>query len=252
MHRFYMPSAAGAGEHFELSGAEGHHACRVLRLGDGEQVTVLNGAGVELRCQVEGVRRGGVKLHVIQRIQHERLAHRITLVQSIIKGRGMDWLLQKATELGAARIVPVVTERSVVRLDAVEGAGRREKWEAVAVEAIKQCGSPWLPKIEAPVAIEAHLSSAEQNELELAGSLQPDAPHPRRHFDAFAGEHGRLPRTVSVWVGPEGDFTSGELERIEERGVRPVTFGRLVLRSDTAAVYAISVVQYELGRPDFS
>jgi 16S rRNA (uracil1498-N3)-methyltransferase len=250
MHRFHMPLAAGAGERFDLSPAEAHHAWRVLRLAGGESVTVLDGAGVELVCVVEAVRRGEVKLRVVQRIRHERPTHRMTLVQSLIKGRGMDWLLQKATELGVARIVPVVTERSVVRLDAAEGAERREKWEAVAVEAIKQCGSPWLPKIEVPITIDAYLKTGDRNELELAGSLQPDAPHPRRHFEAFVKEHGRLPRSVSVWVGPEGDFTPDELDRIGGRGVRPATFGRLVLRSDTAAVYAISIVQYELGSPE--
>jgi 16S rRNA (uracil1498-N3)-methyltransferase len=202
---------------------------------------------MELGCRVESVRDGRVSLRVEQRIQHERSPHRITLIQSMVKGRAMEWILQKATELGVARIVPVCTERTVLRLESAEGAGRREKWRTIAVEAIKQCGSPWLPEIEVPMPIAAHLKKGERAELEMAGSLQSEVRHPRQYFDAFVAENRRLPRSVALWIGPEGDFTPEELGGMIERGVRPVTFGRQVLRSDTAAVYAISVVQYELG-----
>jgi 16S rRNA (uracil1498-N3)-methyltransferase len=159
----------------------------------------------------------------------------------------MDSIVQKATELGVDRIVPVLTERTVPEFGPGTGASKRERWLGVAVESMKQCGTPWLPEILEPAPIAMRLKNGERGELGLVGSLQAGAQHPRRCFEQFVTERGRLPSSVEVWVGPEGDFTPEEMDRIVESGARPITFGRLVLRSETAAVYGLSVVQYEMG-----
>lgn len=246
VHRFHVPQVV-AEDWLELPRDEAHHACKVLRLRAGERVVVLDGAGLELGCEVEAVRGGRVSLRVRQRLRHPRPRQEITLIQAVLKGRAMEWLVQKATELGVARIVPITAERTVSQLDSGGAVGRREKWRAIAVEGIKQCGTVWLPEIALPVTVSEYLEQGTRSELVLVASLQPDAVHPRRCLESFMSARGRYPESVSVWIGPEGDFTRVELGRMKEAGACPVTLGRSVLRSETAALYLISVLQYELG-----
>jgi 16S rRNA (uracil1498-N3)-methyltransferase len=120
------------------------------------------------------------------------------------------------------------------------------KWQGVAIEAIKQCGSAWLPRVEAPLTPEQFLARKEQFDLPLIGSLRPDAQHPRQYFRNFQTQHGFAPKTVCVWIGPEGDFSLAEMETIQGAGVLPITLGRLVLRTDTASLYCLSIINYEL------
>ena len=161
----------------------------------------------------------------------------------------MRWLyiiIQKATELGAFRIVPLLSERVATHLDKKGPAHKAEKWQLIAIEALKQCGSAWLPKVEAPITPAQFLKRKEEFDLPLVASLQPGSKHPREYFRAFHANHGRPPKSICVWVGPEGDFTPAEITAIQSEGALPITLGPLVLRSETAAVYCLSVLNYEL------
>src|SRR6266446_1680321 len=122
------------------------------------------------------------------------LPWQITLLQAVPKGKLFESIIQKATELGACRIVPLLSERVVTRLG--EKAEKAGKWQSVAVEAIKQCGSAWLPQVEAPVTPEQFLARKEQFDLPLIGSLQPDAQHPRQYFTNFQKQRGSPPKTL--------------------------------------------------------
>src|SRR5205823_2614661 len=137
------------------------------------------------------------------------------------KGKIMDWIVQKATELGAFRIVPLLSERVVTKLSKKDSKDRSEKWQLIAIESIKQCGSPWLPQIEAPITPGQFLARNEKFELPLLASLQADARHPREHFGAFQQQHNRFPETICIWVGPEGDFAPAELEAIRSARALP-------------------------------
>ncbi len=252
MHRFYVSAEESRGETLVLSPRESRHATQVLRMRPGDELVVLNGAGEECLGEISELRREQVVVRVVNRQMQARLPYRITLVQAVPKGKIMDSIVQKATELGVARVIPILTERTVPGFGPETADTKRDRWEATAIEAMKQCGSAWLPELEVPISAPDLLEKADALDLGLVGSLQTGAQHPRRCFDAFIEEQARLPREVTIWIGPEGDFTPGELERIIETGVKPITMGRNVLRSDTAAVYLISVVQYELsvrGRP---
>jgi 16S rRNA (uracil1498-N3)-methyltransferase len=116
------------------------------------------------------------------------------------------------------------------------------------MEAIKQCGAAWLPKIEAPVTIESFLARKEKFDLALVGSLQKERRHPRDVLREFEGQNRRAPKTAGIWVGPEGDFTLDELTAIQNSGAQPISLGRLVLRVETAAIYCLSILNYELQR----
>jgi len=165
---------------------------------------------------------------------------------AIPKGKLIETIIQKAVELGAHRIVPLLTERVVTQLDGDGAEAKREKWQTVASEAMKQCGTPWLPKVEAPQTIAEFLARGEKIELPFIGSLQTARRHPREWILEFQKQHGRLPRSAAAWIGPEGDFTLTELQMIEAAGAKPVTLGRLTLRVETAAIYCLSFLNYEL------
>lgn len=233
-----------------LWGGEARHALQVLRLRPGDRVSVLDGAGHEFLCEIESCRRREVSLNLLEKRSHPPRPCEITLLQGVPKGKTFESIIEKATELGAARIVPLLTERVVVRLEGEEAARKTTKWQGAAIEAIKQCGAAWLPEVCPPQTATAFLAGREDFDLRLVASLQPDGKHPRDWFRAFFAEHGRHPRSVCVWIGPEGDFTPGEYEAIQAAGARPITLGPLVLRTDTAAMYCLSIVNYETASPN--
>ena len=246
MHRFYLPPDQCLDASLWLTGREAHHALRVVRVRRGQRVTVLDGAGHEFLCDVQEFDRDKVRLSVAEKHSHRPPPCRLTLVQALPKGKIMDAIVQKATELGAFRVVPVLSERVVAQLDPKEAALRARKWQLVAVEAIKQCGAPWLPQIEASLTPAQFLARKETSELPLLASLQADRRPAREYFRTFQAERGRLPQSVCVWVGPEGDFTPAEAQAIQSGGALPISLGPLVLRTETAAVYCLSILNYEL------
>lgn len=246
MHRFYLPPTQSQHLTFQLDERESHHAINVLRVKAGERVVVLDGAGREYLCEITGIDRDTVSLRVAHRMNLPPLPFELTLVQAITKGKTMDVIVQKATELGAHRIAPILSERTVAQVEADRASAKVEKWEQTAIEAIKQCGSAWLPKIESPVSPKDFLNRAEKFDLVLIASLQNDSKHPRTHIETFLAEKKRLPRSIAVWVGPEGDFTPAEINAIRAAGALPISLGPLVLRSETAAIYCLSVLNYEL------
>lgn len=222
--------------------AEAHHLGRVLRLGPGATVEAIDGRG---RLYV-------VRLAVLERTGgwgtiQARLAPRtespcaITLAPAVLKGDRMDWLVQKATELGVARLVPVETARSVVRRSEAP-AGRAARWARIAREAVKQCGRVVVPAVTAPRG--------------LAEVLAEEAP---RHAAAWLfsetggaplGEVARTARALPdllLLVGPEGGFTPAEVALAERAGARVVSLGPRILRAESAAVTAVALCQYLFG-----
>lgn len=245
MHRFFLPAAECRDAELQLTEREAHHALHVLRVRQGDRVSVLDGEGHEFRCEVLSVARPAVRLKVVRTESATVPICRTTLLQAIPKGKLFDFIIQKATELGAFRIVPLLTERVVTLLDEMDGAHKAEKWRQVAIEAIKQCGALWLPQIEPPVTPAQFLARHEPIELPLIAALQGETCHPRRCFEDFHATRGRMPSSAAVWIGPEGDFTPTEAELILTSGAIPITLGPQVLRTETAALYCLSVIQYE-------
>ena len=249
MHRFHLPPEESRGDALLLRGREAHHALHVLRVRDAERVVVLDGAGQHLECEVAGRQRDSLTLRVVDRKIIPPPPCAITLVQGIPKGKIIESIIQKATELGAGRIVPLLSERVVKQLDSDSAGIKAAKWQQVAIEAIKQCGQARLPKVEVPISVQEFLDRRETFELPLVGSLEKDSRHPREWFQEFHAKHKRGPKSSCVWVGPEGDFNPAEYDMIRKAGVLPITLGPLVLRVETAATYCLSVLNYELRAP---
>jgi 16S rRNA (uracil1498-N3)-methyltransferase len=247
MHRFYLPPEKCRGPLLQLGGREAHHALHVLRLQPGDMVTVLDGAGHTYLCKTQAAGQNVLSLEVCNDQSADPPPCPLTLLVAIPKGKIIEDIIEKAVELGVQRVVPLLSERVVTRVDAAGAAAKQEKWQQVAVEAIKQCGAPWLPQVEKPQTIADALSR--ESELSFVGSLQTARRHPREWIREFEAQHRRLPRSAGVWIGPEGDFTLAELQAIEAAGARPVTLGELTLRVETAAIYCLSILNYEFRQP---
>lgn len=242
MHRFYLEPALCQGTSLALSGPEAHHASQVLRVREGEAVTVLDGQGSKYQCHVESVRSRELHLSIEQVEKVPPRQCQLTLFQALPKGKLIEDIITKATELGVSCVVPVLSDRVVVRLDSGERAAKQEKWNRTAIEAIKQCGSAWLPRIEAPTELKALLARSPAFHLALVGALEPDSQHPKHWIE----ETPRPVLSACVWIGPEGDFTGEEYRAIRSSGALPVSLGPLVLRTETAALYCLSILNYEL------
>ena len=246
MPRFYIPPARWNPGRLLLDADESHHATSVLRLKTGDRVTVFNGEGAQAAAEIAGGGKRALELRPLEITQSPQPPCRITLGQAIPKGKTMDLIVQKATELGGAAVVPLLTEHTIVQCDAREAEKKREKWQAVVVEACKQCGQNWLPAVATPQRLDEWLKTAPAFDLLLIASLEPDARHPKAVLADFLREKGSLPASVLVLVGPEGDFTPGEIAQAKAHGCRPITLGPIVLRAETAALYCLSVLGYEL------
>jgi 16S rRNA (uracil1498-N3)-methyltransferase len=243
MPRFFVPPHLWNPDKLALDPAEAHHALDVLRMKAGDHATLFNGQGAEATVEFASVDKGRIELKKISVAKSPPLACRITLGQAIPKGKNMDLIVEKATELGAAAIAPLLSERTVVRCDEGEALAKREKWQRVAIEAAKQCGQNWLPTVAKPKTPKELFQSGEKYDLMLIASLQPDS----RHIKGVLAESGaKRPTNVLVLVGPEGDFTPAEVNLAKNAGCRPVTLGPIILRSETAAIYCLSVLSHEL------
>ena len=237
MNRFFAPPSQWAWGRVVLDEAEGRHAAEVMRLGVGDTASVFDGAGrlSEIRFVTVGKRR--VEGEIVKERAVPRPSFELTLVQAVPKGKLFEWILEKATELGVTRIVPLLSDRTVVQLEGGEREHKREKWERAVVEACKQCGQNWLPRVEAPLTT-AQFLQKEPPCRAFVGSLHPGAVP----FGVALRE--QLPKAVSFLVGPEGDFTSDEMERICAWGAQPVDLGEIILRVETAAMYGLSVLSH--------
>jgi 16S rRNA (uracil1498-N3)-methyltransferase len=230
-----------------LSPEESHHLVIVNRARAGAPVVAFDGQGTEWQTTLTGDRKNAAVLTVQTRRQIPRLPYAITLGQALPKGAAMDAIVRKATEIGVARIVPLESERTQVHLSGDRSDRKADKWKVAALEAAKQCGNPFLPEVLAPQNAIAFMRQSDAFDLKLIASLQPGATSLKPVLTAFQAQHGgEMPKRVLWLIGPEGDFSPSEMALSRELGFAPITLGPLVLRSETAAVYAVSILSYEL------
>jgi len=285
MHRFYIAPENWNPDALALRQSEAHHARDVLRMKRGDKAILFNGEGREITAEVIELHRDEIRLRKLHETETPPFRCRITLGQAIPKGKSMDLIVQKAVELGAAEIVPIISERTIVTLHAKEAAQKRAKWRQAAIEAAKQCGQNWLPHVLTPRTLKelfsdvatglrpvaqetSHRDVATTFDLRLIGSLQPDAQHLKKILADYSHDLrpsssiGRgnksepeqvgldkvrlKPDRVLILIGPEGDFTPAELALAKSHGCLPITLGPIILRVETAAIYCLSVLSYEL------
>jgi 16S rRNA (uracil1498-N3)-methyltransferase len=246
-HRFYIPPNEWSPDAPVLRNGEAHHARDVLRLKSGDKVVLFNGRGREITAEIASLSAKEICLRRLHEATTPPLSCHITLAQAIPKGKNMDLIVQKAVEIGAAEIAPIISDRTIVQLDDESASQKQTKWQTIAVEAAKQCGQNWLPEVRAPQKLAQFFQPAARFDLQLIGSLQPDARHLKKILADYTSEHaGALPANVLMVVGPEGDFTPAELSLARSHGCAPITLGPIILRVETAAIYCLSILSYEL------
>lgn len=249
-HRFYISEGGWVLNRLALEENEAHHCINVLRLGVGARIVVFNGTGSEATAEITEIGKGAVHLKHLQSTKTEPLRCSITLAQAVPKGKHMELIVQKATELGVARIIPLLSERTVVQLTQDEAQRKREKWQQIVIDAAKQCGQNRLPELMEPITPKHFFSAFDHYELPLIASLQGDARNFKGTLSDFREHHGRRPKTALILIGPEGDFTPAEASSARSAGCIPISLGPIVLRAETAALYSLSVLAYELQGPE--
>jgi 16S rRNA (uracil1498-N3)-methyltransferase len=241
--RVYVDAALRPGSIVELPPDTGSHLAKVLRARSGDEVILFNGDGREFNAAIEAVRGSRVSASVGDSRPVDRESPlSVTLVQCVPRGDRMDFIVQKATELGVARIVPVLSQRSVVRLDAAQAESKANHWRAVAVSACEQCGRNRLPVIDAARPLLNYLGDlAPGAALRLV--LEPESAshgHELAHADAVRTE-------AEIAIGPEGGFANDELEAFRVAGFAQIGLGPRILRAETAAIAALVWLQARFG-----
>ena len=242
---FCTPATAEPTE-ITLSPEESHHLVIVNRARIGDTVVAFDGRGAEWICELAGDRKNAAVLKVRFKQKLKPLPYEITLGQALPKGQFMDAIVRKATEIGVARIVPLESERTQVHLDGDRSDRKVEKWHTAALEAAKQCGNAFVPEVLPVQNAAAFMEGARDYDLKLIASLHPGAKSLKTVLASFRAARERAPKKVLWLIGPEGDFTPAEMSLSQSAGFEPITLGPLVLRCETAAAYALSILSYEL------
>jgi 16S rRNA (uracil1498-N3)-methyltransferase len=227
--RVYVDAPLASGTIVELPKDTASHLAKVLRARSGDELILFSGDGREYVGAIENVRGSRVTASVGNPVEVDRESpFAITLVQCVPRGDRMDFIVQKATELGVTRIVPVLSQRSVVRLDANQAESKAAHWRAVMVNACEQCGRNRLPAIDAPVSLLNYLGSSPSTSARLV--LEPELESAATPSDLDAG--------VEIAIGPEGGFADDELDAFRIAGFVRVKLGPRILRTETAAIAA--------------
>jgi 16S rRNA (uracil1498-N3)-methyltransferase len=240
MHRCYLAPERWQDGVLIPDREEAHHLRHVLRVSPGEVISVFDGAGRRVLARVAGGVSGSMELEPEQAIEAVPPAvPSIALLQALPKGARMDTIVEKGTELGMARLVPVITDRTISRPDAAKGCKRRERWERIALSAARQCGVCWVPQITPVQPLANALAARPAGDVLLVGDLI-GSPRPMAEVvDELAQQ---CPPSISLLIGPEGDLTPAEMEAAQAHGAIGVSMGSLVLRTDTAALFGLSVL----------
>lgn len=238
--RVYVDTPVTTGKRLVVEGTAANHITRVLRLRGGDALTVFDGSGAEFGARIEEFRKDAVIVSVDEHRAVDRESPlSLTLAQGISRGERMDWIIQKATELGATRIVPVFTKRSVVRLDDKQAERKLQHWRAITIAACEQCGRNRLPDLVTPVDFFDVLPETfTPNSTRLLLS-----PHAELRIDDLREPHGG----VTVLIGPEGGLDEVEQEAAIAAGFKSVRMGPRVLRTETAAIAALTILQRYFG-----
>ncbi|MCH9639079.1 MAG: 16S rRNA (uracil(1498)-N(3))-methyltransferase [Betaproteobacteria bacterium] len=239
--RFYINKAIDTGQVIELPCDTRHYATRVLRLKTHDKIILFNGMGGEFSANIINIKKSNIKILIDQHHDSEfESPLNIELAQAICTNEKMDWIIQKAVELGVTRIQPISTNRSVVRLSAERVEKRLRHWEKTIVSACEQCGRNHLPPVLSVLSLADWLSNkkTEQGDQQFNFMLSPTTEKTLSNYPRPASD-----AKILLAVGPEGGFTSEEEKNFLHTGFTPVRLGQRILRTETAAMAAVAAMQ---------
>ena len=243
MPRFFTDPSNIDGSEIKITGSDVNHIKNVLRMRAGEEISVSDGAGKDYFGKIRSIDRDCVLIDIENSWDsYVELPAEITLFQGLPKADKMELIIQKAVELGACAIVPVITKRTIVRWDEKKQDKKLARWQGIAESAAKQSGRGIIPKVTAPVSFSAALAQAGFMEAAVI-------PYEKAEGMEAAREKVRPMRgkkSIGVFIGPEGGFDTDEIEAAIKAGVCPITLGRRILRTETAGLTALSILMFEL------
>ncbi|MEI7851545.1 MAG: RsmE family RNA methyltransferase [Kiritimatiellales bacterium] len=237
----FAESAALKADLVVLSPKESHHLARVLRVEAGQELTLFDGQGTRAEGIVDAVTKKEVAVRITARETVPPPAVEITLIQAVCKPDRFELILQKATELGVRRIQPVITKNASLPSGKIEKMA--DRGESIIRNAAQQCGTAWMPDFQRLEKFSSIVPILGTFDAAFIGSLHPNAKPFRQAFQTL--EKAKI-KTAALLIGPEGDFTAEEVNAAVAAGAIPVTFGNQVLRTETAAIFGLSVLAYEL------
>lgn len=241
MIRCHLPPERWDAQTVELDPDESHHLCAVMRAVAGDRIEVLDGAGRLGVAELVAPHKKHATLRLLSQQTLAPFVPRRILVQALVREQKMDWLIQKAVELGVHEIWPLRAERCVVKLAEAAAPKKVARWQSIAVSACKQSGNPWFPVLAPPRTLREALAALPAGIQACFGALQEGAIPLPVFFNRLRQES--CPQ-VAMFIGPEGDFSPAEVEALLAAGIQPVTFGPIVLRVETAALFILSSLQY--------
>lgn len=240
MHRFFIPQLYN--EEMSITGVDARHIGRVLRMAPGEKIQIVSDDGISAVAEITAVTESQITIRCLEKLaeSHEP-AVKITLAQGLAKGEKMDFIVQKAVELGAYSIVPVAMEHSVVRLDGTKAEKKVERWQKIAEAAAKQSKRDIIPVVQ-PVQSVAQMLGNNSCGTKIIAYECEDRTSLKQALRAAEGL-----KELLLIIGPEGGISEAELEQAREAGTVPVSLGRRILRAETAGLVAMSAIFYETG-----
>ncbi len=241
MSRFYVSPQHISQNRAVISGSQAHHIINVLRLEAGDEITLFDGSGYEYNSQITDIQNGKLVAHIQNKIKPAvESPLELILGQALIKGDKMELVIQKATELGVSQVISLKTARSR-RMNSEALIRQQERWQDISAEAVRQCGRIKLPQTGKLLAFSEFCADFEAADLKLIFC--------EKEGNSLKDILGRAkpPKQVAVLVGPEGGFNQNEIQIAQEHGFIPVGLGPRILRAETAAIVALSLIQYKLG-----
>lgn len=244
MYRFYVSADQLAEKEVFISGGDVNHIKNVLRLEVGDWIVACDGNGTDYVSRIQSICSDEV-VASIEKVQPTgtELPVRITLFQGMPKKDKLELIIQKAVELGACEIVPVMTKRTVVKLSEEKKINKRlERWQSIAYAAAKQCDRGIIPTVHKPVSYEEALAMADQLDYNVIPyELQTGMEEARKIMDQACKQ-----RSLGIFIGPEGGFEPEEVERAMTRNIHPMTLGKRILRTETAGMALLSVLMFQM------
>jgi 16S rRNA (uracil1498-N3)-methyltransferase len=236
--RIYQPGEFTPGEIIPLSEAASQHVGRVLRMEIGDNVTLFNGNNFECLSKIVTINKREVSVVIETRTYLSRESSlTINLAQGISKGDKMDFVIQKAIELGVTNIIPILSERCVVNLSQERMSKKHKQWQDQTISACEQCGRNFIPKIFEPCKITNFLENCNSSNKFVLSPTAPNSWH----------SYTNIEKEVTILIGPEGGLSSQEVELAEKFNFNPINLGPRILRTETAAITTISIIQTLFG-----
>ena len=243
MHRFFVPQLYN--EEMYIEGVDARHISKVLRMQPGDKLQIVSDDGVSAMAEITAIASERVSVRCLEKLaeSHEPRV-RLVLAQGLAKGEKMDFIIQKAVEMGAYSVIPVAMEHSVVRLDCTKAAKKVERWQKIAESAAKQSKRDIIPQVQQVQSMAEMLASGDYETKIIAYECE-DRLSLKAALKAAEAAGGI--KELLLIIGPEGGISEGELELARQAGAVPVSLGRRILRAETAGLVAMSAIFYETG-----